>query len=164
MATKSLSNKILMQERFFKKIILINFCGASLFVLDRLMKWLIIENSPQGDFLIPKILSFNLYKNTGIAFSLKIPEILLYVFVVLILLILAFWLIKSYRQNNIFLIFVLTIIFFGALSNLIDRLFYGYVIDFIDIPFFTVFNLADVMIVGGAGIWLIVQLFIFKKN
>ena len=40
----------------------------------------------------------------------------------------------------------------GAASNLYDRLKYEYVIDYIDLKWFTVFNLADSMIVVGAGL------------
>ncbi|MBU1778489.1 signal peptidase II, partial [Patescibacteria group bacterium] len=40
-------------------------------------------------------------------------------------------------------------IIFGAISNLTDRLEYGYVIDYFSLKYFTIFNLADVMIVIG---------------
>lgn len=38
----------------------------------------------------------------------------------------------------------------GAFGNLIDRIFRGYVIDFLDLEFWTVFNLADLSITVGA--------------
>ncbi|HOL14508.1 MAG TPA: signal peptidase II, partial [Bacillota bacterium] len=37
----------------------------------------------------------------------------------------------------------------GALGNAIDRVFLGYVVDFIDVPFFSVFNVADIGITIG---------------
>lgn len=40
----------------------------------------------------------------------------------------------------------------GALGNLADRLQHGYVVDFIDLKIWPVFNLADVAIVSGVGI------------
>jgi len=40
----------------------------------------------------------------------------------------------------------------GAVGNLIDRLRWGYVLDFIQVPGFLVFNLADTAIVVGAGL------------
>jgi signal peptidase II len=45
--------------------------------------------------------------------------------------------------------FALFLAFLGAFSNLYDRLHYGYVIDYFDLKYFTVFNLSDVMIIIG---------------
>ena len=41
----------------------------------------------------------------------------------------------------------------GAVSNLIDRVARGSVVDFIDFSFWPTFNLADVAIVVGVGLW-----------
>ncbi len=46
----------------------------------------------------------------------------------------------------------------GAISNIIDRLSYGYVIDYLSLRYFTVFNLADVMISSGAIILILKNL------
>lgn len=51
----------------------------------------------------------------------------------------------------------------GAMSNLYDRLLYGFVIDYIDLKYFTVFNIADVMICGGVT-WLLLQVIWEEKN
>jgi signal peptidase II len=40
----------------------------------------------------------------------------------------------------------------GALGNLLDRVRYGHVVDFIDIGFWPIFNVADIAIVTGVGI------------
>ena len=40
----------------------------------------------------------------------------------------------------------------GALGNLVDRFHYGYVVDFVDIGFWPIFNVADVSIVVGVAI------------
>jgi signal peptidase II len=40
----------------------------------------------------------------------------------------------------------------GAAGNLIDRLAYGYVVDFLDLGWFPVFNLADAAVVVGAAL------------
>jgi signal peptidase II len=57
---------------------------------------------------------------------------------------------------------LLLFIIFGAISNLVDRLKFGYVIDYIDIKYFTVFNLADIMIVVGCSVIVLPAL--LKKN
>jgi signal peptidase II len=53
---------------------------------------------------------------------------------------------------------ILTFVLFGAISNIVDRLQYGFVIDYLEIKNFTIFNLADVMISSGA-LFLILQNF-----
>jgi hypothetical protein len=49
----------------------------------------------------------------------------------------------------------LILILSGAISNIIDRLYFGCVIDFIDLQFWSVFNLADVYITTGAIILIL---------
>ena len=49
----------------------------------------------------------------------------------------------------------LAILLAGAVGNLVDRIFWGYVIDFIDIRIFPVFNVADMCIDGGIGLILL---------
>lgn len=46
----------------------------------------------------------------------------------------------------------------GAISNLVDRLRFGYVVDYIDLKAFPVFNLADVAIILGS-LMLLVEIF-----
>jgi signal peptidase II len=61
-------------------------------------------------------------------------------------------------------VIILTFIIFGAISNILDRLIYGYVIDYLELKYFTVFNLADVMISGGAIILLTKTIKLNKKT
>ena len=51
----------------------------------------------------------------------------------------------------------LTMIFSGALANAIDRIFRGFVVDFINATFinFPVFNIADIAITVGAGLLIL---------
>ena len=68
---------------------------------------------------------------------------------------------KSNIQKKSYII-SLSLILAGALGNLIDRVFYGYVIDFLDFRIWPVFNVADSAITIGAIMlgWLI----IFKER
>ena len=57
----------------------------------------------------------------------------------------------------------------GGLGNLIDRIFRGYVVDFIDVQFmnFAVFNFADILVTVGAiaiMIYVIVDMFRDRKK
>lgn len=103
--------------------------------------------------------------NKNIAFGIPIPDFLFWLFWLLIVALLLIMLYEKYpiaaspvrKYDTLFIIIILA----GAISNIIDRLFFGCVIDFIDLKFWPVFNLADIFITIGA-IMLIYSL-AFKK-
>lgn len=57
----------------------------------------------------------------------------------------------------------LTLIISGGVSNLLDRVFFGGVVDFIDFKFFPSFNLADAMIFAGV-VWFALVLLRTKRS
>lgn len=144
---------------FIRKIMLINFLISILFLFDRLTKWFSFKIPSDGVFLFSeKFAGLRLYKNFNLIFNIALPEWLMYGLIGLILSALVWLLIKNYTRKNIFLIFSLSLIVAGAVSNLVDRLIFGYVIDFISFFDYSIFNLADVFIVGGVGLVLIWEL------
>lgn len=126
---------------------------AIFFIADRYLKILALNqalNPPTK--LIGEILSFNFTPNYYMAFSLPLSGIILnsiIIAVILGLIYLIFYLIlNEYKPKSS--IILLTIILFGAISNILDRITCGYVIDYFELRYFTVFNLADMMISVGA--------------
>ncbi|NLZ25549.1 MAG: signal peptidase II [Clostridiales bacterium] len=109
--------------------------------------------------LIPNVLELQYSQNTGASFGmLKNSTTALTVIVAIALVaILAFLVIK--RKENRELRLPLIFIFTGGLGNLIDRVAFGYVRDFIYLSFidFPIFNIADMCITIGA-FWLIICL------
>ncbi|NTU67221.1 MAG: signal peptidase II [Candidatus Moranbacteria bacterium] len=95
--------------------------------------------------------------NHGIAFGIPIPSELFYLaWGIIIVSILIFR--KRISRNSIFpVMFVLS----GAISNIIDRIRFGCVTDFIDLHIWPVFNLADISITLGA--LLILMSWAFRK-
>ena len=79
---------------------------------------------------------FSFTKNYGAAFGLFQGYRWLFVIVAIIVALLIF---KYRKLNNL----ALGLLLGGTIGNLIDRLVYGYVIDFIDLGFWPSFNLAD---------------------
>lgn len=126
---------------YSKKIFLLSLIGLAFFVVDRLLKILAIHN---------KIF---FYKNYNLSFSVKIPANLflyLYILSFLILFILIWQLVKFSKKNYNLSNYRLQItgyglLFLGIASNLIDRLKYGFVVDYFNFYFFYN-NLADIMI------------------
>lgn len=104
------------------------------------------------------IFSDIVYVNTGGLFGiLKGYNSIFIILSLIFIILLAYYFTISKFSRKIFL----TIIISGLLSNLIDRIIYGYMIDFIDLKIWPVFNLADFFITLGT-ILLIVS--ILKGN
>lgn len=129
------------------------FIALLLFVFDRILKYLAMSQEAVDSNSIRGFFSFE--KNFGIAFGLQVPKIFLCVLIVSALILLVSFSLEYFRQKNFFAHFLTLIIIAGAASNLIDRLKYGYVIDYFALKFWPVFNLADAMIVAGVGLWVL---------
>lgn len=129
--------------------------AAASYVLDRLTKvW--AERTLPGDplELIPGVLTLRFTTNTGGAFSLfsNIP----WFFVGVSLVISTLIVVTAFRHTDLMVGVSLGLVLGGAVGNLTDRLVrgagaLGEVVDFIDVHFWPVFNVADSAIVVGAG-------------
>ena len=118
--------------------------------------------------VIPNFLIFTFLKNTGAAYGIFGNSTAL-LSVVSILFIVAFVIYDIFNhQNNIWYSLGIGLIISGAIGNLIDRLFLGYVRDFISIRLFSfVFNLADLFITVGVIcflVYLIINMIKEKKG
>lgn len=130
-----------------KKTALFIFVAVFLLGLDRYLKSLALANFSHK--ILSGWLQFSFVPNYGIAFSLPLGGVLLNSLIFAILFGLLIWGVRLFKEGNLGQLYVLLFLFAGAGSNLWDRLSHGYVIDYLDLRFFTVFNLADVMIVLG---------------
>lgn len=127
-------------------------------LLDQLTKILMINKQLT---IIPNLLEFTYTENTGVAFGIANSKIFLIILLsILILGIIVKFIKETQTDKNILL--SLYFIIAGGISNLIDRIFRGYVIDFIDINIlnFPNFNIADICITLG----VFVLIFIIAKS
>jgi len=115
--------------------------------LDRLSKWFILKNP---DFYSGRFIELELFKNSDLYFF-SLNPIFLNLIIGAVLLLLVFFFFKTLKQNNFLLTAGFSLIILAGLSNFFDRLYFGYVIDWIRVFIFpiSVFNIADVMIIGG---------------
>lgn len=102
--------------------------------------------------VIPSILHLTYVQNTGAAFGLFQGHTVTFI---LLSAAVAAWIIlelvrKRHRRWSIEL--AMALILGGAIGNLVDRLVFGYVIDFIDVRVWPVFNVADSSITIGVGL------------
>ena len=125
-------------------------------VLDRITKAFFSDLLNVGESLpiIRNVLHMTLVHNTGVAFGLFKDRGAVFILIAVVAIVLLIINIYYYRQNDQILsrtyILGFSLILSGAIGNLIDRVTYGYVIDFIDFRFWPVFNIADSAITIGA--------------
>ncbi|NIH41004.1 MAG: signal peptidase II [Buchnera aphidicola (Periphyllus aceris)] len=141
-------------------IILFNF----IIFLDYYIKLLILKNFKINQI---KFISLNLnilyVKNYGLIFglfsSIKIFQnkylFIIYFLIIFLLIFKIFKLVIKNKKNNCSLIFIIS----GSIGNLIDRIKYGYIIDFIDLHYkslhFPIFNISDFIIFIGITIYIL---------
>lgn len=147
-------------EMKYKKIFLI-LLGIIIVFLDQITKYTLMGKNLT---IIPNILNFTYTENTGVAFGIGANNIFLTIIVNIIVLGVIIDCIRK-NQTDFKILIPLILIFSGGVGNLIDRIFRGYVIDFIDINLFNFpnFNIADICITIGI-IFLIIIILNLTKN
>jgi len=140
---------------------------AVLVALDQLVKYLVSTNIPLGGSVpfLPYIMDLTYVKNTGCAFSLLEEHTWLLTIVSAVMsVVLAVALAKGFFKHPLGKI-TLSLLLAGAVGNLIDRAFYGYVIDMFRTLFmeFAVFNVADICVVVGGIAAAAYYLFLYDK-
>ncbi len=137
-------------------------------LLDQLTKLYILNNVSVGEVFgeLPYVADFIFVKNTGAAFSILSDNtwLLSTISVVFVIGILIYRVVA--KPKGLLLNIALALFFAGALGNAIDRVTYGFVVDFISIKWFNfpVFNIADMAIVTGAVIAVIYVMFFDKDG
>lgn len=128
-------------------------------LIDQIVKGMIISSGDLNVKLIPGILKLSYVQNTGGAYGLGADSILVLIGINLLLVIfITRFLVKNYKTLDKNLKTGLSLVLSGGISNLIDRLFRGYVIDYLDVTEvfnFPVFNIADSLIVIGVIIMIV---------
>lgn len=122
-------------------------------VLDQLTKIYVTRNFPLNKSvpLINGVLHITPVHNRGAAFGILKNQVPMFIFAAAVAVTLIYLNLKRNKQKGPSLYsFSLTLILAGALGNLVDRLAFGYVIDFIDLRVWPVFNVADSAITVGA--------------
>ena len=114
-------------------------------ILDQATKFL-AQNNLKEPFFITSFFSFYYSENHGIAWSIPVPKYIILILTTIFLLLIPLYLYNKVKNNSVLSQVVIAMFCAGAISNLIDRLFFGFVRDFISIGTFPVFNFADAFI------------------
>lgn len=141
--------------------------AAALVALDQLVKYLVMTNIAPGEHVpfIPYILELTYVTNTGAAFSIFSEHTWALALVSLVMsVVLALALFKGLFKHPLGKL-TLTLLLAGAVGNLIDRAFRGFVVDMFNVLFmrFAVFNVADICVVVGGIAAGLYYLFLWDK-
>lgn len=120
-----------------------------------------IENPIQGNFL-----NFTYLENRGAAFGILQDSRLFFIILTIAIVVgLIYYFVKNYKTNPKILNIALALVISGALGNFYDRLFQGYVVDFLEFAFvrFPVFNVADILVTVGSFL-IIIYLLFFEES
>ena len=135
--------------------------------VDQLIKWFIVKNFEYkgsvpfihiDDF---EIINISYHKNTGAAFSIFSGMQIFLIIVTSIFIIAGIYAVVSGKVKRPILVASFSLIIGGGIGNLIDRVFRGFVVDYIEVRLFdfAVFNFADCCVIIGAVMFLLVYIF-----
>ena len=138
-------------------------CFSALIVLiDYVLKLLVINNlkNISAITIIPGLFSLTYVENKGAAFGiLSNARWIFILFTIAVIIFLIIFMFRKRPESKLLNVALILIIGGGA-GNLIDRIFYGYVVDYLSISFFPpVWNFADYCVTVGAFILVIYLLF-----
>ena len=131
---------------------------------DFLVKTYLRINFPHSSIPIVKnIFHITVVENSGAAFGILRGKTTFLIYTGLIFLLVFFFMMKSEKRKDLLFLIACGLIMGGAISNLYDRIFLGFVVDYIDLRIWPVFNLSDSCITVGVGL-LIWQSYIRPKD
>lgn len=151
-------------KEFLRKTYRLIIVAVVIVLLDQYTKWLVISNIPYGGYWSPwewltPIARIVHWSNTGVAFGMlqgMNPVFIVLAFIVAGMIIFYY---TKLEKEDWLLKLALMLELGGAAGNLVDRIRFGHVVDFISVGNFPVFNVADSCITVGVfillmGVWV----------
>ena len=141
---------------------------AVLIAIDRLTKYIVvstIKTDGPKEFLFG-LFQFRYVENTGAAFSSFSDKTEILTVATVIIIIFCLFLLLTRKLKPMFVNVCLLLVTAGGIGNVIDRIVYGYVVDFIEPLFidFAVFNFADCSITVGAFMLIAYEIYELIKE
>ena len=155
-----------------KKIfLLLDFLGIAMLVaLDQYTKYLAVihlKDKP-AYIIINGVLELNYLENRGAAFGMLQNQKFFFIFVAVVILSVIGYVLFKTPDNKKYRILhlLLSLIAAGAIGNMIDRIRFDYVVDFIYFVLinFPIFNVADIYVTVSTVALVVLLLFVYKEN
>lgn len=136
--------------------------GLVVLFTDQILKIIAIMVCSNGSVeIIKNIFSIEYTKNIGVAFSLNKDNLKNIIISAFIIIFIIRYLFAQKKFLNTITLTCLDMVIAGGISNLVDRIFRGGVVDFIKIFDFPIFNFADIMVVLG---WILFAIYILRME
>ena len=144
---------------------------AAIVALDQWSKWMVRTSYElyHSEPIIQGFFHFTYVTNDGMAFGLSFPggkQVLL--FVTLVLTGVIVWMLWKEKKSHNLIRYGLSFILAGAIGNMIDRVLYGKVVDFLDIMIgdfnWYIFNVADSAVTTGMILFILHAILIGEKK
>jgi|GEM_PF-2953314 len=131
------------------------FCGGA-FVIDRIAKWLVMNNVILVRDVIPGLIAITKHHNLGLLGDTSVPSLLMYGLNAAAFAVLVYAMVSHAGKRETGKLFALAVVLGGAIGNLYDRTVYCYVFDWLMFFNLSIINLADAFITLGliAYAWL----------
>lgn len=133
-----------------------------LLAVDQITKLIVLKTLTSVGTMpvLQNIFHLTYCENRGAAFGILQNQTWIFIIITVAVLVAVIYFMVRTRPKNIWLNFSLILLIGGALGNFVDRIFRGFVIDFLDFRIinFPIFNVADCFVVVGAillGIYII---------
>lgn len=139
-------------------------CAGFAYGFDQLTKMWVVATMTEGDVIevLPPVLNWHFIRNPGAAFSIGTDYT--WVFTIIMVVVSAAIITQILKVASWGWAVALGLVLGGALGNLTDRLFrepsfaQGHVVDFIALPNFAIFNIADCAVVSGVSLLCLLTL------
>jgi signal peptidase II len=151
-------------KTILKKTALLLIIAVIIVALDQFTKWLVVSNLEPGETWVPWVWLTPYARivhwwNTGVAFGMLQGMNLVFIILACVVSIGIIFYFTQVPAEDKWLRAALTLELGGAVGNLVDRIRYGHVVDFVSVGDFPVFNVADSCITIGVfvlliGVWL----------
>lgn len=155
-------------------MVYIALVGIVIFIiLDQLIKMWAVQSLMPASMPIQlikigdtEIINLSYCENTGAAFSILRDRLPFLIIITSLFILFGMYLIVFKKIQKPMIVYSVALMIAGGIGNLIDRIFRGFVIDYIEIRIFrfAIFNFADCCVVIGAILLLIYTIFLDKPN
>lgn len=132
-----------------------------LILIDQIIK-ILVSNMIESIVIIKKFFNLTYVENTGAAFSILENNTIFLIIITFISLFLIYKFLLKNKKFNKLEIVTYSLLIGGIIGNLIDRIIYGYVIDYLEFIILNrhmpIFNFADICIVIGTFLFLFITI------